>query len=273
MLNTIEHMETCYNSIEDSPDYIDTDFCHLRFHRGDLIVLAARPSIGKTSFAFSLGNHVALNKNIPVGYISLGCDSSYFDDFHTGAHFLSIELGISTTKIRNCMFTDSDFQKIKEAAETLSEAHIYLINEPNSSFDTLERKAKTLIKEKQVQLIIINGFESFEELVDSEKKDYRLNLEIILERLKTLAMEQHVPIIFEMEIPPAESDTEPSLRDFKKYMIIPTMADMVLFLHRDSSQEDYEKQDAELIVLNKNGWSGCVCTTFDPATTAFGRRE
>ncbi len=75
----------------------------------------------------------------------------------------------------------------------------------------MERRARILIREKQVQLLIINGFESFEELVDSENKDYRLNLEIILERLKTLAMEQHVPIILEMELPPAESDTEPSL--------------------------------------------------------------
>ena len=76
-----------------------------------------------------------------------------------------------------------------------------------------------------------------------------------------------------MNIPNFKSDSEPNLLDFKKYMIIPTMADMVLFLHRDSSQEDYEKQDAELIVLNKKGWCGGVCTTFDPATTAFGRRE
>ena len=274
IFNTIEHIESRYKSKHNDPDYIETDFCPLSFHRGDLIILAARPYVGKTSFALSLGNQIALKKNIPVGYISLGCIDGYFEDFYLGQRFISINSGVPVHKIRSGMLRVSDVPKIQEAAKTLFDAPIYFINEPNSSFDTFAWKTQLLIDTKQVQLIIINCFEMFEELVDSEKKEYRYNLESILEKLKKFAIEQHIPIILEVELPPAEKDNEPSLLDFKKCMIIPYMADMVLFLYRDSLHEAVINQDAKLnIVINKNGYTGDIPLLFYPEKSIFERRE
>ncbi|EID84126.1 Replicative DNA helicase [Treponema sp. JC4] len=271
-IKTIKHIESLYKNKENDPNYIDTDFSPLRFHRGDLIILAARPSIGKTAFALTLGNQIALNKNIPVGYISLGYSDDYFDDFFLGARFISINSDVPVQKIRHGMLKPSDIPKIQEAAKNLFDASIYLMNEPNSSFETLEWKTKILIEERKVQIIFINGFELFEELVDSEKDEYRINLESILGKLKKFAIEQHIPVIVELELPPAEEDNEPSLRDFKKYMIIPYLADMVLLLHRDRLREDDEKQDCKLkIVKNINSWAGDIPMIFNHKTSKFER--
>lgn len=73
MVNTFESIESRYKSKTNNSDFIETDFCAMDFHRGDLIVIASRTSIGKTAFTLSIANQIALHKKIPVGYISLGC--------------------------------------------------------------------------------------------------------------------------------------------------------------------------------------------------------
>ena len=266
MVNTFESIGSRYKSKTNNPDFIETGFCAIDFHRGDLIVIAARPSIGKTAFALSLANQIALHKKIPVGYISLGCT----EETSFGGHLLSINSGVLMTKIRSGMFKVSDIEKLHKSAEILWESPIYLMNEPNSSFDTFAWKTQLMIDENQVQLIIINGFELFEELVDSEKEEYRNNLESLLENLKKFAVEQHIPIILEIELPPAESDTEPSLQDFKKYMIIPSMADMIILLNRNREKEE----EAQFhIAKNLNGWTGTVDLTYNQNTMSFKKES
>ena len=262
MVNTIESIDSRFKSKTNNSDFLETGFCGLDLHRGDLIVIAARSSLGQTAFALSLLNQLALNKKIPVGYISLGCT----EETSFGGHLLSINSGVSMMKIRSGMLKVSDCEKINKSAEVLWESPIYLINEPNSSFNTFVWKTQLMIDKNQVQLIIINGFELFEELVDSEKEEYRNNLESLLENLKKFAVEQHIPIILEIELPPAESDTEPSLQDFKKYMIIPSMADMIILLNRSREKEEEAQFN---IVKNLNGWTGTVDLTYNPKTMSF----
>lgn len=271
MANTIESIKTRYESKADNPDYIDTDFCNMEFHKGDLIVLAARPSVGRTAFALSLVNQLALNKKIPVGYISL--DST--EETLFGRRLISINSGVPLGKVHTGMMKTTEVGKVHESANAISEAQIYLINEPNGNFETLEWKVQMLIDEKQVQLVIIDGFELFEELVDSDKEEYRDNLKSLLEKLKKFAVEHRIPVILEVDLPAAEQGEEPSLRDFKKHMIIPYMADMVLLIHRDNLQDETEKQEAEFCIeKNLRGWAGShIPLTFDPQTVAFYREK
>ena len=271
MVNTIESIETRYESKTGDPDYIDAGFCCLEFHKGDLIVLAARPSVGKTAFALSLVNQLALNKKIPVGYISL--DSTEKTLF--GRRLISINSGVPLGKVHTGMMKTSEVGKVHNSANAICEAPLYLINELNGSFDTLEWKAQMLIDEKQVQLIIIDGFELFEELVDSEKGEYRDSLKKLLEKLKKFAEEHHIPIILEIILHPDEHNKEPSLRDFGKHMIIPYMADMILLIHRDNLQEKIEKQEVEFYIeKNLRGWAGRhIPLYFDPQTVAFYREK
>lgn len=271
MANTIESIETRYESKTDNPDYIDTVFCCLEFHKGDLIVLAARPSVGKTAFALSLVNQLVLNKKIPVGYISL--DSTEKTLF--GRRLISINSGVPLGKVHTGMMKTSEVGKVHESANAISEAQIYLINEPNGNFETLEWKVQMLIDEKQVQLVFIDGFELFEELVDFEKGEYRDSLKTLLEKLKKFAVEHRIPVILEVDLPAAEQGEEPSLRDFKKHMIIPYMADMVLLIHRDNLKNELAIQEATLnIEKNLTGWAAPdIPLTFNPKTVAFYKQD
>ena len=271
MSKTLESIESRYQDKANNPEYIDTGFCNIEFHKGDLIVLAARPSVGKTAFAVSLVNQLALNKKIPVGYISL--DST--EETLFGRRLISINSGVPLGKVHTGMMKTSEVEKVHNSANAICEAPIYLINEPNGNFETLEWKAQMLIDEKQVQLIIIDGFELFEELVDSEKEEYRDNLKSLLEKLKKFAVEHNIPIILEMDLPSDEHNREPSLRDFSKHMIIPYMADMILLIHRENLQEKIDKQEAEFCIeKNLRGWAGShIPLTFDPQTTAFYREK
>lgn len=193
MVNTFESIESRYKSKTNNSDFIETDFWAMDFHRGDLIVIAARPSIGKTAFALSLANQIALHKKRPVGYISLGCT----EETLFGGHLLSINSGVPLAKIRSARFIVSDVEKLLKSAEILWESPIYLLG---------------------------------------------------------------------IELTSAESDTEPSLQDFKKYMIIPSMADMIILLNRSKEKEE----EAQFhIAKNLNGWTGIVDLTYNPKTMSF----
>ncbi len=267
MQNTIESIKSRYNYRTSNPDYIDTGFCSMDFHRGDLIVISSRPSIVKTAFTLSLINQIAINRKIPVGYISLsGTEESLF-----GKRLISINSGLPLVRINIGMLKTSEMGKFHESTSALWKAPIYLISEPNINFDIFEWKAKRMIEERQVQLIILNGFELFEELVDSEKEDYRYNLRSILEKLKKLAVELNIPVLLEIDLPSVEQDDEPTLQDFKKNMIIPYMADMVLLIHRNRLRNEIEKQEAKLnIAKNNRGCAGVdIPVTFNLKTAAF----
>ena len=271
MTKTLESIESRYQDKANNPEYIDTGFCNIEFHKGDLIVLAARSSVGKTAFALSLVNQIAIIKKISAGYISLeSTEETLF-----GRRLISINSGIPLVKVHTGMLKISDVEKIRNSAKEICEAPIYLINEPNSSFNLLEWKAETMIEEKQVQLIFINHLGLFEELVDSNKKEYRYNLKVLLEKLKKFAVEHRIPVILEVDLPAAEQGEEPSLRDFKKHMIIPYMADMVLLIHRDKLKNELDIQEATLnIEKNLTGWAAPdIPLTFNPKTVAFYKRD
>ena len=267
IVNTLVNTITSLKSKEKNKNLLNTDFCSLTFHKGDLIVLSSRPYGGKTSFALSLINHLALNKKVPVAYISLGS----VEEISFGMRLIGINSRVSIAKIRAAMLKESDIKKIQEALGKLYDAPIYFINEPNSTFETLKWKVKLLVQEKHVQLIVINDYEMFEELVDSEPEYYRYNLEVLLENLKKLAIEEQISVILEIGLTPSETDSPPCLRDFKKYMIIPYLADMVIIIQRERLKEEVKKQEAELhIVKNEHDCRiGYKSITFEPIIGAF----
>ena len=265
MFDAIESIEARFYHASNNANRLDTGIHCLEFDNGNLIVLAARPSIGKTSFLLSLCKQLTVDKGIPVGLINTGT----IDSATLGKRLISLHCGVPMCKIRNAILKVSDLKKIEESGSKLFEAPFYFKIEPNCSFNDFVLAAESMLDEKPLKLIIIDDFEYFEEIMDAEKEDYRFELEKLMDSIKKFAVEHNIPIILGMTLP-SESEESPDLLDFRKNLVIPYKADMVLFLHRDRLKEDVKVCNARLnIAKNVSGPNYEFPLKFYPATSLF----
>ena len=227
--------------------------------------MAARPSIGKTSFLLSLSKQLAVDKGIPVGLINTGT----IDSASLGKRLIALDSGVPMCKIRSGMLKVIDVKKIQESAKKLFGVPLYFKIEPNCSFNDFVLAAESMLEEKPVKLMIIDDFDYFAEMMDAEKEYYRLELEKLMDSLKKFAVEHNIPVILGMTLP-AESEEPPELLDFRKNLVIPYKADTVIFLHRDRLKEDVKYCNASVNVA-KNVCGPCYDFTlrFYPETSLF----
>ena len=245
---------------------LKTGFPMLEFDNGNLIVLAARKGIGKTAFALSLMKKLAVDKEVPVGYINTGT----IDNLIIGNKFLSITSGVAACKIRSGMLKVKDVENINDAASCLFDAPIYTAINPNCCFDEFVLSAEFMLDEKAVKLIFIDSFEYFAELVDADNESYRYEIGKLMDSLKKFAVEHNIPIVLLMNLPPSEDGEEPCLEDFKKNLVIPYKADMVLFLHRERIKDDCKCIDTSLIIAKHvNHATYDIPLLFFPSTGSF----
>jgi len=270
IIDSIETISARFNNSSNNTNQLKTGFPCLEFDNGNLIVLAARPSIGKTSFALSLIKKLAVEKGVPVGFI----DTGTMDNTFLGNKLLSITSGVSYGKIRSAMLKNSDLRKIQETAGKLYDAPIYTAINPNCSFDDFVLSAENMLEEKAVKLIVVEGFDFFAEIVDAEKEYYRYDLGSLMDSFKEFAVKHNIPIVLVMRLPSSDTDNVPGLLDFRKNLVVPYKADMVLFLHRDRIKDDINNIDTKLII-SKN-----VChATYDiplnfyPSTGLFEEKK
>ncbi len=260
MLNTIEYVQSQYEN-EDA-DYLFTDFGKLRFHKGDLIILAGKNSIGKTAFAVSLINQLAVTKKKPVGITMPG----KMDSKELCLRLISMNSGIPYHKFRSGMLSKDDFEKMKTITAPIYEAPVFTFREPNCHFDLqLEDAVKQMHEQNNIRLLIVDDFDYMNEYLNSPE-----NLEELLEKFKEFAKELHIPIILVMNISEEEEGMQPGLHSFKRNMIIPNKADMVILLHRIYRAEESDFSSAELIVVkNEHGISQDIQLKFYPGIMKF----
>ena len=191
-----------------------------------------------------------------------------------GNKLLSITSGVNYGKISSAMLNHSDLRKIQESAEKIFDAPIYTAINPNCSFDDFVLSAESMLEEKAVKLIVVEGFDFFEEIVDAEKEFYRFDLESLMDSFKKFAVKHNLPIVLVMKLSSSETETKPGLLDFKKNLVGPYKADMVLFLHRDRIKDEAKYIDTKLII------SKHVChATYDiplkfyPSTGLFEEKQ
>lgn len=270
VIDSIETISARFNNSANNTNRLETGFPCLDFDNGNLIVLAARPSIGKTAFALSLIKKLAVDKGVPVGFI----DTGTMDNTFLGNKLLSITSGVNYGKIRSAMLKNTDLRKIQESAGKIYDAPIYTAINPNCSFDDFVLSAENMLEEKAVKLIVVEGFDFFEEIVDAEKEDYRYDLGSLMDSFKKFAVKHNIPIVLVMRLPPSETGNEPGLLDFKKNLVVPYKADMVLFLHRDRIKDDVSKIDTKLII-SKNVCHAtyAIPLKFYPSTGLFEEIE
>lgn len=224
----------------------------------DLIILAARPSMGKTSFVLNIAQHVAAKEGIPVGIFSLEMSKEQLID-----RLLSSESGIDSWKLRTGNLEDSDFEKINKAMGVLSEAPIFIDDSAMSNVMEMRTKARRLQSEHDLGLIIID----YLQLMSGRNAGGENRVQEISEisrGLKGLARELNVPVIALSQLSRSvemRSPKIPQLADLRESGSIEQDADVVMFIYR----EDYYEKDSErkniadiLVRKHRNGPTGDI---------------
>lgn len=241
-----------------STGFIDLDYRTAGLHGSELILVAARPAMGKSAFALNIATNAALRSNTPVAIFSLEMSKEQMVN-----RILCSEAMVDSNKVRTGKLEDEDWSKIAEATGPISEAGIYIDDTPGLSIMEIRARARKLKLEKNIGLIVIDYLQLVQ---GSSKKSSSREQEIaeISRSLKILAKELNVPVIALSQLSRAveqRPDHRPLLSDLRESGSIEQDADIVMFLYRDDYyNEDSDKKGiAEVIIAKqRSGSTGTV---------------
>jgi len=248
--------------------FIDLDRKTAGFQKSDLILIAARPAMGKTSFALNIAVNAAL-RQYKVAIFSLEMSKQQLVN-----RLISSESMVELEKMRSGRLDAEDWKKIGYALGPLSKAPIYIDDNPSISVMEMMSKLRRLKLERGLDLVVID----YLQLMEGRKKAENRQQEIseISRGLKIMAKELDVPVIALSQLsraPEMRSDHKPILSDLRESGAIEQDADMVLFIYRDDYyNEDSEKKNIVEVIIAKhrNGSTGTVELAWIPQYTKFG---
>ncbi len=250
--------------------------------KSDLVILAARPSVGKTSLALDIARNVAIREKIPVGIFSLEMSKEQFVD-----RMLCAEAGVDLWKMRTGNLSDKpdsdDFPRIGHAMGVLSEAPIYIDDNPGTTVMQIRTKARRLKSEHGLGLIIIDYLQLMEGTAGGGGSiDNRVQEVSQMSRgLKGLARELNVPVLALSQLSRAVEQTKPAipkLSHLRESGSIEQDADVVLFIYRKAADRNYRLEDippderhiGEIhIAKHRNGPTGIAKVFFDDARASY----
>lgn len=243
-------------------------------NRSDLIILAARPGMGKTSFALNIARHATVVEKRTVAFFSLEMSKEQL-----GSRVLSTEALVESTKLRTGKLSDSEWTRLIEGGDILSKANLYFDDTPGIT--TPEMKAK-LRRLKNLDMVIID----YLQLMNSAKRiDNRVQeISEITRNLKILAKELNVPVIALSQLARSSekrTDHKPVLSDLRDSGSIEQDADIVLFLYREAyygaeggAEEENSQNKSECIIAkNRHGESKSVPLHWQGEFTRFTSQE
>jgi replicative DNA helicase len=250
----------------------DLDLLTTGFQKSDLIVLAARPSIGKTSFALNIAEHVAVEERKTVGVFSLEMSKEQLV-----MRLLSSVSGIDSHRLRTGFLEEMDFARMARHFNVLAEAPIYIDDTPNISTMELRTKARRLQAEAGLDLVVVDYLQLMQSTLQSRDSNRVQEVSEISRGLKALARELQVPVIALSQLSRQAEMREskrPRLSDLRDSGSIEQDSDLVMFLWRekDRTAEDMEA-DGEVVILDlakhRNGPTGEVKLWFKKRQTRF----
>jgi replicative DNA helicase len=239
-------------------------------HPSDLIILAARPSMGKTSFALDIARNTAIRHNTPVGIFSLEMSAEQIID-----RMLSAESYVNSWKIRTgAVHDDEDFGRIRDALDSLSKAPIYIDDKPAQNILSMRAVARRLKRERGIGLIIVDYLQLMAPTNTKQSDSMVQQVTEISRSLKQLARELQVPVLALSQLSRAveQRGGKPRLSDLRDSGSIEQDADVVMFIHRDDKQnKDSDRPNIAEILIEKhrNGPTGMVELFFDDKRTSF----
>ncbi len=240
--------------------------------KSDLVILAARPSVGKTSLALDIARHVACRENIPVGIFSLEMSSQQLVD-----RLIAAESKVDSWKLRTGRLTaDEEFARIRDTLDSLSKAPLYIDDDSSNNILKMKSVARRLKAENGLGLIIVDYLQLMVPRKDSDSLVQQVTE--ISRSLKGLARELEVPVLALSQLNRSveQRGGRPRLSDLRDSGSIEQDADVVMFIHREdrNNEESERKNIAEILIeKHRNGPTGKVELYFDDKRVSFTNLE
>ena len=262
LVDTFTELEQLYNKkqhITGVPTgFADLDYKTAGLHNSDLILVAARPAMGKSAFALNIATYAATRGNVPTAIFSLEMSKEQMTN-----RILCSQAMVDSNKVRTGKIDEDDWQKLAMASGELSEAGIYIDDTPGISIMEIRAKCRKLKLEKNIGLVVIDYLQL---VAGTGKRNGSREQEIseISRSLKILAKEINVPVIALSQLsraPEQRPDHRPMLADLRESGAIEQDADIVMFLYRDDYyNENSEKKNVAEVILAKHrsGSTGTV---------------
>ena len=262
LVESFAELEKLYNQKEPitgiPTGFADLDYKTAGLHNSDLVLIAARPAMGKSAFALNLATNAAVQSNVPVVIFNLEMSKSQLV-----SRILCSEAMVDSNKVRTGKIEEDDWVKLATALGPLSEAPIYIDDTPGITVTEIRAKCRKLKMEKNLGLIVIDYLQLIQ---GSGKRNSSREQEIseISRSLKILAKELDVPVIALSQLSRAaeqRADHRPMLSDLRESGAIEQDADIVMFLYRDDYYNpDSEKKNIAEVIMAKHraGSTGTV---------------
>lgn len=253
----------------------DLDNILAGLQKSDLVILAARPSIGKTTLALDIARNVAVNSKVPVGIFSLEMSKEQLVD-----RLLCSQATVDLWKMRTGKLSeDEDFTNIGHAMGVLSEAPIFIDDSATANIMEIRTKARRLQSEHNLGLIVLDYLQLMQGEYATDNRVQEISA--ITRALKSIARELNIPVLVISQLSRAvESRTPPipKLADLRESGSIEQDADVVMFIYRESAykkdMEPDKKNIAEIhIAKHRNGPTGIISLFFDENKVSFKNLE
>jgi replicative DNA helicase len=260
-----------------STGFVEFDQLTSGLHQSEMIVIAARPSMGKTALAMNIAEHVAINEKLPVGVFSLEMSSQQLVQ-----RLLCSRARVNLRRVRDGFLGERDFPSLTAAASKLAEAKMFIDDSASLSILELRAKARRLKAQQDVRLIIVDYLQLLRSTSRRAQDNRQLEISEISAGLKALAKDLKIPVIVVAQLnrqPEQRSGGKPRLSDLRESGSIEQDADLVGLLVRPELYEEDEEArvekagEAELIIAKqRNGPVGEIPLTFLKEFTRFETR-
>lgn len=273
-MNKIEKASQTSGTVTGIPTgFLDLDYKLAGLQPSDLVLVAARPSMGKTAFVLNIAQHVAFKQNLTVAIFSLE-----MSEVQLVNRLFSLESSVNSGNIRTGNLTDDDWDKLIETAGVVGNSNLIIDATPGISISELRSKCRKYKMEKDLKLIIIDYLQLMSGSGRSSESRQQ-EISDISRSLKALARELNVPVVALSQLSRAveqRPDKRPMLSDLRESGAIEQDADVVMFIYRDDyyNKDTTEAGVAEIIIAKqRNGPIGTVKLAWLPDYTKFANLE
>ena len=251
--------------------FLDLDYKTSGLQPSDLILIAARPSMGKTAFVLNLAQHMAFKKDQAVAIFSLEMSREQLVN-----RVLSLESHVDAQKIRTGRLNDEEWMNLVEGSASIANSHLFIDDTPGISLSSMRSKCRKLKMEHDIKIVIIDYLQLMS-ADGSSGASRQQEISDISRGLKALARELNVPVVALSQLSRAveqRPDHRPMLSDLRESGAIEQDADVVMFLYREGyynrDLSEAEQRVAEVIIAKqRNGPIGTVNLLWMPELTKF----